>query len=180
MPEINSLQLSIQVNTPYLSSDGWDDIPPELPWHCSPNTWISLRDSLTEMDNLRHLSVWLDSSSRTGRQYLMFDWFCVFGFDPRLEPILRVSKPVNDFWSDYYPRHNITPYVVKRGMSELWQEPTIEPHITFSERHEAPGLYQVARHGGPVGPFPLGRRTLRQVLSESLGFSRLKSMVLPQ
>lgn len=178
VPDIKSLQLSIQVSAPR-RSEGWGDIPPELPWHCTPDTWMSLRDSLAEMNNLCHLSVWLDACSQMAREYLLFDYFYLFVFDPRPEPILRVSIPISDRLSDYYPSRHTMPYVVERGTSELWQEPSIAPHITFSERYGTRSLYQVARHGGPVGPFPL-RRTLRRYFSDNLDVSKWKSRVLPQ
>lgn len=179
VPEIKSLLLAIQVKPPR-RSEGWDDIPPELPWHCSPNTWISLRDSLAKMDNLRHLSVWVDACSQMAREHLLFDYYDLFIFDPRLEPILRLSKPISDDWSVYYPSGGATPYVVKRGMSHFWQEPTVAPHITFSPWYGTETLYRPARRGGPVSWYPR-RRSFREYLSDTVNdASELKSRILQQ
>lgn len=85
----------------------------------------------------------------------MLDYYDLFIFDPRIAPILRLSKPIDDYWWDYYLSYRpVKPYLVGRGMSELWQEPTIAPHITFSRRYGNQPLYQEARHGGVVGGYP--------------------------
>lgn len=176
--EIKSLQLSLQISAGP-GPGGYDDIPPELPWHCTAGAWISLRDYLAELDNLRHLSVWLDACSPQAREYLVISRDLLV-IDPRLLPIMRLSIPLDeDWWWYYHSSYPALPYAVRRGMTELWQEPSIAPHITFAPRYGLNSLYQVARHGGAVGGYRR-RRSLREYLSPSIDFSKWKSRILPQ
>lgn len=148
--EIRSLQLSLQIDVKYLWSTPEREAPPELPWHGRHSAWLQLRDRLPELENLRQLSIWLDAAGQIEREDLLYRKD-TFELDARLAPFLRVSIPAippeqrgdHPWWQerDTFPSH---PYVVGRGFSEFWQEPSVVPDIMWYPEYRRPTLYTTA------------------------------------
>lgn len=136
-PEIRSLKLSLQIDVHYYYASG-DEIPPSLPWHSRLSSWLRLRDRLLELENLRYLNVWLDAASGSARIYQLARYALLseeeaFNFDARLVPFLRVSIPLRQHDDGTFHDVRLGPreYIVGRGDSEFWQEPSAVPDITW-------------------------------------------------
>lgn len=173
--EIKSLQLALQISA-QAGPGGWSDVPPHLPWHGIADSYLSLKDCLPELESLHHLSIWLDAASPNARDNLMV-YGDLFKVDQRLVPIVRLSLPVDEFWGERYLSRLVLPYVVLRGMTELRQEPTIAPEITFSHRYGPGPLYQVVRHGCHAKGH--SHRPRRGYLYNSTHSSHWRSRILP-
>ena len=112
---------------------------PMLPWHGSADAWRQLRDHLPELENLRHLSIWLDPSSQYARWDLLH-MPDLLRFDRRLLPFLRVSVPLSqEEDGSYRPVRNLPPHdceIVARGEPSWFQKarlskPTFSPAYIY-------------------------------------------------
>ena len=118
------MQLSVQLDV--------RQIPPGPAWHAGVKVWTDLRNHLPALSNLTRLSIWVDAAKPELRCDLPEE-DGLFDFDPGLSPILRLSMPLYDledgrFLPDF-PTRDYT--VVGRGIPHWWQEPMIEPRVTW-------------------------------------------------
>ena len=100
---------------------------------------------LSNLENLRHLSVWLDAASQWSRNILIR---CdeAFDFDERLVPFLRASIPLSQADNGrYYPEvFKPRQCVFARGHAQFWQSPSAAPNITWSENYRHAEMYITA------------------------------------
>lgn len=134
IPEIKSLQLSVQLDV--------RQIQPYPAWHARVSAWADLRKRLSILSNLTRVSIWMDAAKPELRRDLAGETE-LFDFDAHLTPVLRLSMPIYDRGNgNYIPIFQPRDYtVVGRGLSHWWQEPCIEPSITWCTGWGYPDLY---------------------------------------